>query len=104
MPVRGGRAGGGSRGARPVGVGGLRAPRTSSGSSRGFRIPMGSRAPRAETSTSNPIHRRPLFRPGTFGPSGINWKIIALLLGVLAFGACALVGLGLVLQALGLGS
>ena len=87
-------------------MGGFRPPRanpSSSGGSRGFRIPMGNRAQRSDTLDSNPIHRRPLFRPRTFGPSGLNWKIIALILGVLAFGACGLVGLGLILQALGFG-
>ena len=106
MPARGGRVGGGSRG------GGFRAPRSSGGSSgsRGARINIGSRAPRAvssapSTNASMPPHvhhHRPWYRnrlPGTGGGISI-WLLVALIV----LGLCACVVVGISLQAFGFGS
>jgi hypothetical protein len=106
MPVRGGRAGGGFRGG---GVrSSFRAPRSSSvqsSGSKGFRIPLGNQTPRAETSSSTPVHpHRPLMRPRWSLPTGSWWKILVAILVLFLFGGCACVGLGLALQYMGYGS
>lgn len=104
MPGRGGRIGGGSRG------GGFRAPRVSSGGSRGARVNIGSRAPRAvssapSTNASTPPlvhHHRAWYRnrlPGTGGGISI-WLLVALIV----LGLCACVVVGISLQAFGFGS
>jgi hypothetical protein len=100
MPGRGGRIGGGSRG------GGLRAPRVSSGGSRGARVNIGSRAPRvassapsANAATSQPVrHHRSWYGnrlPGVAGGLSLINIIIAALI---ALGFCACVVLAFVLQ------
>lgn len=105
MPGRGGRIGGGSRG------GGFRAPRVSSGGSRGARVNIGSRAPRVTSSvpsssapTSRPIHHyRPWLRnrlPGT-GGGGVS---IVLLVGLIVLGVCVCAALVIALQAFGFGA
>ncbi len=102
MPGRGGRIGGGSRG------GGFRAPRVSSGGSRGARINIGSRASRAASSapstnaSTNPVHHhRPWYRnrlPGTGG--GISTGI---LIALIVLGVCGCGALAIALQAFGFG-
>jgi hypothetical protein len=111
MPVRGGRSGGRSGGFRAR----ASTPRSSSSGSRGFRVNFGNRASRASTSgpvtspstsTSNPTNLRPIYRPRLFGPTGagIVWKTIAVIIGLFVLGACACVGLGFLVQAMGYGS
>lgn len=102
MPGRGGRIGGGSRG------GGFRAPRVSSGGSRGARVNIGSRAPRVASSapsssppTSRPIHHyRPRLR-NRFTGGGVS---AVLLIGLILLGVCACAALVIALQAFGLGA
>jgi len=107
MP-RGGRVGGGSRG------GGFRAPRVSSGGSsgsRGFRINIGNRAPRAvssvpDTNSSTPHHihhHRPWLRNRLPGAWGTGWRFVGILIALFFLGMCACVGLGLILNAMGYG-
>lgn len=89
-------------------MGGFRALRLSSGSSggsRGFRIPMGNRTPRVDTDTTNatPTSYRPFMRPRMPFRTGTVWKVLAIIIGLIAFGGCACVGLGFLLQALGYG-
>jgi hypothetical protein len=101
-----GRIGGGSRG------GGFRAPRVSSGGSRGARINIGSRAPRAvssvpSASSSTPHHHvyhRPWYRRGVSTPLGSGWRIAGIIIALFIFGMCACVSLGLILNAMGFGS
>ena len=111
MPVRGGRTGGRSGGFRPR----VSTPRSSSGGSRGFRVKFGNRTARASTaspdaspstSSSNPTHLRPIYRPGFFRSTGfgIAWRTIAIIIGLFALGACACVALGFLVQAMGYGS
>lgn len=106
MPGRGGRIGGGSRG------GGFRAPRVSSGGSRGARIGFGSRASRAVSSTpsanasSTPPHHvyhRPWYRRGISTTSGGGWNFIGILIGLIVLGICACVAVAIAVQYFGLG-
>lgn len=108
MPARGGRVGGGSRG------GGFRAPRVSSGGSRGARINIGTRAPRVASSapsanvtdsTPHPhVYHRPWWRRGTSSPLGGSvWRIVGIIIALFFFGMCACVALGFALQYFGYG-
>jgi len=108
MPIRGGRVGGGSRG------GGFRAPRSSSGGAKGFRINMSHHSPRVTSSAPNTNsslpehshhvhHRRPWFRRGDSDSGGSIWQTIGIILGLFFLGMCTCAGLGLILQALGYG-
>lgn len=106
MPARGGRVGGGSRG------GGFRAPRSSGGSSgsRGARINIGSRAPRAASSAPstnassqpNVHHHRPWYRNRLADTGG--GISIGLLIGLIVLGLCGCVALAFALQAFGFGA
>lgn len=105
MPGRGGRIGGGSRG------GGFRAPRVSSGGSKGFRVNFGggarasSSAPSANASTPHPVHHhRPWYRNRLPGAWGGGWSFIGVLIGLIVLGICACAALGFALQAFGFGS
>lgn len=114
MPGRGGRIGGGSRG------GGFRAPRVSSGGSKGFRLNFGNRASRVSspvsstpsapstlgTDTSSPHHvhhHRPWFRNRLPGAWQTGWRFVGVLVALFVFGMCACVALGFALQAMGYG-
>ncbi|WKZ47895.1 MAG: hypothetical protein QY306_00840 [Anaerolineales bacterium] len=114
MPGRGGRIGGGSRG------GGFRAPRVSSGGSKGFRLNFGNRASRVSspvsstpsapstlgTDTSSPhhvYHHRTWFRNRLPGAWGTGWRFVGVLVALFVFGMCACVALGFALQAMGYG-
>lgn len=100
MPGRGGRIGGGSRG------GGFRAPRVSSGGSRGARINISSRASRAAssapmTNSSTPHqvhHHRRWFRSGLPGAAGGLSLVNIIIAALIALGFCACVVTAFVLQ------
>lgn len=107
MPGRGGRVGGRAGG-------GFRAPRVSSGGSRGFRLNFGNRAsrtassvPSATANDSTPhqhVYHRPWWRRGASTPLGSIGRIVGIIIALFFVGMCACVALGFALQYLGYGA
>lgn len=111
MPSRGSRSGGG--GSRPSRSSTPRSSSrsSSSGGSRGFRIGSSSQTPRSsvfntpsnDTSDSDQIYRQPNMYPRNYGSPGmgLNWRTIAIIVGLILLGICACAAVGLFLQGMG---